>query len=160
MQIQADQQEMQAKMQAEIHKYQADSQKEQAKLAYEAQEAERDRVLELEKARMDNATKLAIAQLNAENQKETLEKSQMFDAQKTVATFAREDMAKQKPIDEANERDSEMAELLGNLQQALMMLNNSISRPRVAVRDPKTNKPLYGRPMTDEEMMKMNGGLQ
>ncbi len=57
--------------------------------------------------------------------------------------------------DDQKEKDDGMSELLQNLQGALMAMSDSISRPRVAVRDPKTNKPLYGRPMTDEEMSNM-----
>jgi hypothetical protein len=136
MKIAAEQQSEQAKMQAEVHKYQADAQKEKAKLAYDAQQAEQDRAVELEKARMDNATKLAIAQMQIETQNATLDKTQTFEAQKLGATFAREDRATNAPIEAAQERDGQMAELLQNLHMAISALGEAMNRPKTVVRGP------------------------
>jgi hypothetical protein len=156
MMLQAEQQKFQAETQAEQQKFQAEAMQEKAKMAFDAQQAAEDRAADLEKARMDNATKLAIAELNANTQKETLEQSQGFEAQKIGATFAREDKAAQIPErEQLVENEAHMQELLANVQQALMALNDSISRPRVAVRDPKTGKALFGRAMTDEEMAQL-----
>jgi hypothetical protein len=158
--IQADQQAKQVELQAEAQKFQAETQLEQQKMAFEANEKEKDRQLELEKTRMSEATKLAIAEMNRETTLETTDKSQTFEVQKMGATFQREDMLKQQEQNKIEEKDDGMQELMTNLQIALQNLAGAINRPRVAVRDPKTNRPLYGRPMTDEEMAKINPTIQ
>jgi hypothetical protein len=71
------------------------------------------------------------------------------------ATFQREDEKEATAKAQVQEKDDGMAELMANLQEALSNLSNAISRPRVAVRDPKTGKPMYGRPMTDGELAAM-----
>ena len=145
---------------AEQQKFLAESQLEKEKMAFEGMQNEKDRATDLEKTRMSEATKLAVAELEAHTKQDTLNKSHAFEAQKVAATFAQEDKTAQIPERDAlMERDSQMSELMGNLQMALSALADSISRPRVAVRDPQTNKPMYGRPMTDEEMAKI-GRLQ
>ena len=152
LKIQADQQKSQAELQAEQHKFAAQARLDQQKMAFDASEAEKDREAELEKARMSEATKLAIAQMNHDTTMESTAANQTFEAQKMGAQFQREDQTKQQEQDKVQEKDDGMHELMNNLQEALNALSESISRPRVAVRDPKTGKPLYGRPMTDEEL--------
>jgi hypothetical protein len=138
MMLQAEQQKFQAETQADQQKHQATAQAAQQaamqKMAFDASEAEKDRMAELEKTRMVEATKLAIAQLNAEIQDQTLEKSQSFEAQKLGATFEREDRKEQMPREEAQQRDEQMGELLANLQQAIMAMAESMNRPKTVVR--------------------------
>lgn len=160
MKIQADQQ----KTQAEI---QADGQKTQATMAHEGElkrqeilaqaiEKEKDRQADLEKARMAEATKLAIAEMSRSTTLETTQASQSFEAGKMQVEMEREDMARQDEKSDKQEKETSMSDLLSNLQEALSALSGAINRPRVAVRDPKTGKPMYGRPMTDEEISKLN----
>lgn len=153
---QAEQQKTQMQLQADAQKFQAEAALEQQRLAFEAAEKEKDRLAELERTRMQEATKLAIAEMNAEQAREQMSQSQQFEAQKMSATQEFE-MKKTGavPAEEVEAKDATMVELLRNLQSALHALNDSISRPRVAVRDPKTGRPMYGRPMTDEEMAGM-----
>ena len=158
---QADMQKAQFQAQQEQQKFVAESQIEQQKQSIQVSEKEKDRQTQIELAKMAEATKLAIAQMQIEAQKESQQQKMAFDAQ---SMSANQDFEMKKtgamPKEEAEARDMGMMELLANLQQALAMLNDSISRPRVAVRDPKTNRALYGRPMTDEEMARINGTMQ
>jgi hypothetical protein len=150
---QAEMQKSQFEAQQDAQKFQAEAMLEQQKAQAEAMEKEKDRQLQLEIARMSEATKLAIAEKNIERQREAEYNGQTFEVQKMGASQEFE-MKKSGavPKEEAEAKDDGMRELLSNLQSALAMLNDSINRPRVAVRDPKTGKPMYGRPMTDEEM--------
>ena len=151
--LQFEDKKLQVTQTAEQQKFQAEAQQGNQKLAFEASEAEKDRAMELEKARMAEATKLAIAEMQANVQRETLEQSQDFEAKKMAVTFNREDRDAEIPErEELQSREGQMAELMQNLQTALHALVDATNRPRVAVRDPKTGKPMYGRPMTDEEM--------
>jgi hypothetical protein len=150
---QAEMQKAQFEAQQDAQKFQAEAMLEQQKAQAEAMEKEKDRQLQLEIARMSEATKLAIAEKNIERQREAEYNGQNFEVQKMGAS---QDFEMKKsgavPKEEVEAKDDGMRELLSNLQSALAMLNDSINRPRVAVRDPKTGKPMYGRPMTDEEM--------
>jgi hypothetical protein len=150
---QAEMQKSQFEAQQDAQKFQAEAMLEQQKAQAEAMEKEKDRQLQLEIARMSEATKLAIAEKNIERQREAEYNGQTFEVQKMGAS---QDFEMKKsgavPKEEVEAKDDGMRELLSNLQSALAMLNDSINRPRVAVRDPKTGKPMYGRPMTDEEM--------
>jgi AraC-like DNA-binding protein len=158
MKLQADAQKFQAETQVDMQKYQADQQAEKMKLAFEASEREKDRQLELEKAKMQEATKLAIAQMQVENQEKQLEKSQQFEGQKIMAQQSHE--ARLNGTEDVEKENSDMSELMQNLITALGTLNDAIRRPRVPERDPKTGKPLYGRLATDEEMARMMGTMQ
>jgi hypothetical protein len=136
MQIQADQQQKQVELQTDQHKFIAETQLEKQKMIFEANEKEKDRQLEIEKARMSEATKLAIAELNANTQRDALEKSQGFEAQKLVTTFSREDMKSQSEQDKVQEKDDGMAELLNNLHGAISALGESMNRPKTIIRGP------------------------
>jgi hypothetical protein len=137
MQIQADQQDSQSKLQAEQQKFQAEAQLERQRMAFDAAEKEKDRQMELEKTRMEEATKLAIAELNANVQQDTLDKSQTFEAQKLGATFAQEDKNAQIPEREVlQEREGQMGELMQNLHMAISALGQAMSRPKTVIRGP------------------------
>ena len=158
MKIQADQQKTQAQLQAEAQKFQAEAELERQKIVATGIENDKSRQVELEKARMSEATKLAIAEMNRSTTIETTQASQSFEAQKMGATFQREDQKAQQEQDKTQEKDDGMKELMDNVQNAFQVLAGHMemmNRPRVAVRDPKTGKPMYGRPMTDDEMQKM-----
>jgi hypothetical protein len=137
MQIQADQQDSQMQLQAEQQKFQAEATLSQRKMAWDGQQKDKDREVELEKARMDNATKLAIAELNANAQDQSLDKTQTFEAQKLGATFAQEDKNAQIPEREMmQEREGQMGELMQNLHMAISALGEAMSRPKAVVRGP------------------------
>jgi hypothetical protein len=145
MMLQAEQQKFQAETQADQQKHQATQQAAQQaaqqKMAFDASEAEKDRIAELEKTKMVEATKLAIAQLNAEVQDQALQKSQSFEAQKLGATFEREDRKEMIPEREVlQEREGQMGELLANLQQAIMAMAESLNRPKSVIRNPADGK--------------------
>ena len=131
---QADAQKFQAETQIEMQKYQSDQQLEMQKMAFEAAEREKDRQLELEKAKMAEATKLAIAQMQTENQSETLDKSQQFEAQKMVVQQSHE--ARVNGVEQVEKENSDMAELLVNLNQAIAALGQAINKPKSVVRGP------------------------
>jgi hypothetical protein len=158
MEQQADAQKFQAETQIEMQKYQADKQLEMQKMAFEAAEREKDRQLELQKAEMAEATKLAIAKMQAENQEKQMDKSQQFEAQKMVVQQSHE--ARVNGVDQVEKENTDMNELMQNLIVALGTLQQAISRPRVPVRDPKTGKPIYSRLMTDEELSQTQGTMQ
>jgi len=153
---QAEKEMAQFEAQNDAQKFQAQQQFKQVEMKFDATEKDKDRQLQVELSRMSEATKLAIAEMQIQRQKEADEQRMMFDATSKVSDQEFE-MKKTGavPKEEVEAKDAGMSELLSNLQQALVMLNQSISRPRVAVRDPKTGKPMYGRPMTDEEMSAM-----
>jgi hypothetical protein len=134
MEQQADAQKFQAETQIEMQKYQSDKQLEMQKMAFEASEREKDRQLELEKAKMAEATKLAIAQMQVENQNETLDKSQQFEAQKMVVQQSHE--ARVNGVEQVEKENSDMAELLVNLNQAIAALGQAINKPKSVVRGP------------------------
>jgi hypothetical protein len=136
MKIEDGQKHKQMDLLADQQKFQATAQLEREKRAFEASEAEKDRAVELEKSVRSEATKLAIAELNAENQNQSLDKTQTFEAQKLGATFAREDRAIQQPIEAAKEKDDQMAELLQNLHAAISSLGEAMSRPKTVIRGP------------------------
>ena len=158
---QAEMQQTQFEAQQDQMKTQAQMELERQKMAAQASEKEKDRLVQIELAKMNEATKLAIAEMQIQNQRESEAQNMAFQAQSKNADQEFE-MKKSTavPRETVDGMENGMAELLTNLQQALTMLNDSISRPRVAVRDPKTNRALYGRPMTDEELAKINGTMQ
>lgn len=160
MKLKADADKFQAEKQAEQQKFQAEATLKQQQMQFDASEKEKDRQAELEKARMSEATKLAIAEMQANVQREMTQANQSFEAEKMTATFQREDLKEGFDPEASKEKDKGMAELLGNLNQALTALSQAISRPRVAVRDPKTGKAMYGRPMNDDELAKIQGTMQ
>jgi hypothetical protein len=131
MKIQAEQQKFQAESANEQQKFQAESQLEQQKMAFEASEKAKDRELELEKARMSEATKLAIAQMQAQVQNETLEKSQTFEAQKLGATFEREDhnmaLEREKEFEKSSKDEGQMSQVLDNVNAAMETLAQKVS---------------------------------
>ena len=158
---QAEMQQTQFEAQQDQMKTQAQMELERQKMAAQASEKEKDRLVQIELAKMNEATKLAIAEMQIQNQRESEAQNMAFQAQSKNADQEFE-MKKSTavPRETVDGMENGMAELLTNLQQALTMLNDSISRPRVAVRDPKTNRALYGRPMTDEELAQINGTMQ
>lgn len=150
---QAEMQKTQFEAQQDAQKFQAEAMLEQQKSQAEAMEREKDRQLQLEIARMSEATKLAIAEKNIERQRESEINGQSFEAQKMGASQEFEmKKANAVPKEEVESKEADMSELLSNLQQALTVLTDSVTRPRVVVRDPKTGKPTHSRPATDEEM--------
>jgi hypothetical protein len=126
MKIQADQQKTQAELQAEAQKFQAEAQLEAQRLQFEAAEKDKDRAVQIELARMAEATKLAIANLNRDTTLETAHSSQEFEAQKLGATFQREDMQAERESMKEQEKDDGMSELLGNVKEAIGTLHEKI----------------------------------
>ncbi len=130
MKIQADQQKTQAQLQAEAQKFQAEAELERQKIVATAIENEKNREVELEKARMSEATKLAIAEMNRSTTMETTAATQSFEAQKLGATFQREDQKAQMEQEKSQEKDDGMTELLNNLQMAVQAISETVSKPK------------------------------
>jgi len=158
LKLQAEQQKTQAQMQADAQKFQAETERKKMELGHQSMENDKNRAFELEKAKMDNAVKLAIAEQshNAENARHSQQIG--FEAAKIDHQSQREDAAVQKTQD----NEDGMAEVLSNLQMAMQSLqttlgdfSGAINRPRTIAKDAKGQK--YARPMTDEEM---NGLMQ
>lgn len=143
LKIQADQQAKQAQLQAEQQKFQAQAEVDRQKAMFDAMQAEKDRALELEKARIQSATQLAIAELNASKDTQLTQSSQNFEAQKLGVTMAREDQKSQQEQATKSKADEGMAELTGNVKQAMETLTGMaeyIQSPAEIVRDPATGK--------------------
>lgn len=155
LKIQAEKEMMMVEKQMDAQKFQAEALLKREERDFQAQENEKQRLADLEKAKMSEATKLAIAEMNRETTLETTDKSQQFEAGKMQIEMEREDMTRSEDKAKEQEKEAGMSELLSNLQNALSALAGAINRPRIAVRDPSTGKPMYGRPMTDEEMAKL-----
>ena len=140
MQTQADAQKFQAEQQAEAQKFQAEQQAEQQKMMFEAAEAEKDRQAELEKTRMSEATKLAIAEMNANNAAQQQDKAQAHEKEQTKVANKREDRASgvdgYDPEAEQSYADR-MAELLGNVQEAITAFDTRRNAPKRIIRDKK-----------------------
>jgi hypothetical protein len=134
--IQADQQKTQAQLQAEAQKFQAEAELERQKIVATGIENDKSRQVELEKARMSEATKLAIAEMNRSTTIETTQASQSFEAQKLGATFQREDQKASQEQAKVQEKDDGMAELLSNLQGAIKSLADGMNRPKQVIRGP------------------------
>lgn len=129
MTLQADAQKFQAEAAMEKEKLGLQAGQKEQELAIEAEQKERDRQLKLEIARMTEATKLAIAEMHANNQQQTLQATQEFEANKLGATFQHEDRRERIPEREVmQEREGQMCELLGNLQQTLDQMQNMIAQ--------------------------------
>ena len=150
MRIGYESQKSQQLLQAEQQKFQAESSIEMQKLRLEADQKDKDREAELEKARMDDATKLAIAELQANSKSAVVTQQQSFEQKKISDAIQQKN--KVNGVAQVQSENEQMVELMKNLHLALNALVDAAHRPRIAVRDPKTGKPLYGRPMTDEEM--------
>jgi hypothetical protein len=134
--IQADQQKTQATLQAEAEKFQAEAELERQRIVAQGIENEKNRQSDLEKARMSEATKLAIAEMNRSTTMETTAASQNFEAQKLGATFQREDQKAQQEQSKTQEKDDGMSELLNNLQGAIKSLAEGMNRPKSVIRGP------------------------
>ena len=145
MRLQGDAQKFQAQQQAEQAKRQDETAFEAQKLQIEVAEKDKDRAVQVELARMAEATKLAIANLNRETTLETTQSSQAFEAEKMGATFQREDM---KESAKEQVKDDGMSALLGNVQEAIGTLHERIEGSQTVglekVRD-KTGKMIGAR---------------
>lgn len=124
MRAQADAQKFQAQQQAEAQKRQEEAAMEAQRLQLESLEKDKDRAVQVELAKMAEATKLAIANLNRETTLETTQSSQAFEAEKLGATFQRED-AKEQAKEQV--KDDGMNELLSNVQEAIGTLHERIA---------------------------------
>lgn len=132
LKIQAEKEMKQVEMQADAQKFQADAMMKREERQFHAQEAEKQRLFDLEKAKMSEATKLAIAEMNKETTLETTDKTQQFQAGMKQVDMQREDMQKQSEEQKVQEKDDGMRELLVNLQSAI----ESLSRPKQVIRGP------------------------
>jgi len=108
--IQAEQQSKQQALQADAQKFKAQADQERNKAMFDAVQKDKDREAELEKTRMQQATILAVAELNANSFSYASQQGHAFEAQKLGATFQREDMAKQQ--EQTQTKDDGMASLL------------------------------------------------
>lgn len=136
LKIQAEKEMKQVEMQADAQKFQADAMLKREERQFQASEAEKQRDLDFEKAKMSEATKLAIAEMNRETTLETTDKSQQFEAGKMQVEMQREDQKSQMEGQKEQEKDDGMKELLNNLQGAIQALAQGMSKPKQVVRGP------------------------
>lgn len=126
---QADKEKTQMTLQADAQKFQAQSHLDAQKQAAESNEKERDRQLEAAIAQMQEATKVAIAELNANASKETAMHAETMRAQPVKAEV---DNTKVQQAVEKNGADT--AEVLRNLTEAMNVLGQQLSRPKTIIR--------------------------
>lgn len=113
LKLQADQQKTQATLQQDAAKAQMDHEFRMAQLQFQASEKEKDRLLSLEQTRLQEATKLAIAEMSRQDQQEMMMKNQAFEAAKIDFTAQREDMMK------SQTQDENLSQLMQTVQQAM-----------------------------------------
>lgn len=131
MELQADAQKFQAQTQLDQQQAQQDQQLKAMELQAQAEQAEKDRQADLAKTQMQEATKVAIARINAE-----------YDAQVEMTR----EQNRAKPVsqewDDTNLRQTmemgngQMAQVLASLQQTMQALAEGITRPKTLVRGP------------------------
>lgn len=145
----ADMAKEQMKLSADAQKFQAQAQMDEQQRYFDAM-LEKVRIESQEKiAAMSEATKLQIAQMNAEHQANMDREKAARESERAREEGDRE-MAIQAYQVRAKEFESGMPDLLNQLQQTLSALMDQASRPRVVGKTATGQK--YGRPMTDEEM--------
>ena len=127
---QADQQKTAAQLQHDAQIKQMEAQMEQMRMQFDASEKEKDRFLQAELAKLKEATTLAIAEMNRQDQKEALVQGQAFEAAKMDFTAQREDSMKQQEQAKEQEKDDGMSELLSSVQEAIAALSQKMEASR------------------------------
>ena len=158
--VQGDMQKQQAQMQADVHKTQAqwdydlkmkkmDFDAEAQKMQFDANEKEKDRQLELAKTKAQESTKLAIAELNADQ-------GMMLENSRQQAQFATNDakMAADGAKQASTQVENNGNDALQNLTQAFMAFTQIMSKPRIRI-------PIRGKDGSIEQVIEqMDTGMQ
>jgi hypothetical protein len=141
---QADMQKEQMKQQADVQKFQAQMQADQQRMAFEASEKEKDRQLELEKVRIQEATKVALAQFNAES-------SAQLETTKHSMSLEKQEKDNSPVVERIDSTSQEVSAVIGDLIQVMHAMRQDMSRPRIPMRD-ANGKVIGARPARDDEL--------
>lgn len=142
--LQADQQKTQAQLQADQQKFAAQAQLDQQKMQFEAAEKERDRQLQLALAQLQESTKIQIANSSAQAANDLQSTKHSMDLEKQT----KETEPITNKIDESHKT---IGGALGEVVKIMDGLRSDMNKPRVPIRDPKTNKVIGSRPAKDNE---------
>lgn len=140
----ADMQKEQAKLQADAQKTQFQAQQDEKRMMFEASEKEKDRALELEKLRIQESTKIALAQFSAES-------SAQLETTKHGMSLEKQEKDNSPVVDRIDSSSQEITGVLSDLAQAMNALIAVTSRPRVPVKNAQ-GKVVGARPARDDEL--------
>lgn len=144
---QTEMQKAQMQTQNEQQKFQAQAQLDQQRMAFEAAEKQKDRELELEKLRVTESTKIALAQMNAEH-------STQLETTKHGMSLEKQEKDNSPVVERIDSSSQEISGVLSDLVQVMHVLRADINRPRVPVR--VNGKVTGSRPARDEEIPQFN----
>ena len=137
-------QKEQAKLQADAQKTQFQAQQDDKRMMFEASEKQKDREMELEKLRIQESTKIALAQFSAES-------SAQLETTKHGMSLEKQEKDNSPVVERIDSSSQEITGVLSDLAQAMNALIDVSNRPRVPVKNAQ-GKVVGARPARDDEL--------